>query len=208
MAAAAGAMGRDVAAIRLIAVSKGQSTDDVKEALKAGQRCFGENRVQEAEAKFGPLRALYSDLELHLVGPLQTNKAEAAVQLFDVIETLDRPKLAQELAKAITKTGRTPRLSIEINSGNEPQKAGIAPAALGDFLAFCNQGCGLSVTGLMCIPPHTTDPEPYFRELKTLADQHGLSHISMGMSADFETAIRCGATEVRVGTALFGARHT
>ena len=205
MEAAAGAAGRDPAGVSLIAVSKGQPREAVEAALAAGQRRFGENRVQEAKAKFAPLRETRSGLVLHLIGSLQTNKAEEAVRLFDVIETLDRPHLADALVKAIRKTGRTPRLFIEINLGAEPQKAGIAPDSLAEFLVYCRKA-ELNVTGLMAIPPQNTGPEPFFRQLKSLADAHSLPHISMGMSDDFEAAIGRGATEVRVGTALFGVR--
>ncbi|MDD3370329.1 MAG: YggS family pyridoxal phosphate-dependent enzyme [Alphaproteobacteria bacterium] len=190
----------------LIAVSKTQSAEAVREALAAGQRIFGENRVQEAQAKFPPLRGDFPDLELHLIGALQTNKAADAVALFDVIQTLDRPKLADAVAKAIQKTGKRPRFYIEINIGREPQKAGIAPEDAEDFLAYCRTACQLDIAGLMCIPPEEQDPAPYFKELRALATRLGLPHISMGMSADYETAIACGATEVRVGTALFGKR--
>jgi pyridoxal phosphate enzyme (YggS family) len=198
--------GRNPSTIRLIAVSKGHDIESVQEALAAGQRVFGENRVQEAESKFTALRKAYPDLELHLIGPLQTNKAEEAVRLFDVIETVDRPHLAEAIAKAISKTGRNPRFYIEVNIGVELQKAGIAPEKLGEFLSFCRDTCGIAITGLMCIPPQADDPQPHFARLKNLADQYRLKHISMGMSADFETAIRCGATEVRVGNAIFGPR--
>ena len=197
--------GRDPAAVHLCAVTKTHSETTVREALQAGQRLFGENRVQEAEAKYASLRASYPDLELHLIGPLQTNKAEDAVRLFDVIETLDRQHLAEALAKAIKKTGCTPRLYVEVNIGNEPQKAGIEPAKLDEFLAFC-RGCGLTIAGLTCIPPQEADPAPFFRQLRKLADDRKLPHISMGMSADFEVAIACGATEVRLGSAIFGPR--
>jgi pyridoxal phosphate enzyme (YggS family) len=203
---AALASGREAGAVRLIAVGKGQNEAALREALAAGHRLFGENRVQEAKAKYAPPRALYPGIELHLIGPLQTNKAEEAVRLFDTIETIDRPNLAEAVAKAIAKTGRKPRLSIEVNIASEPQKAGIAPGKLGDFLAFCRDTCRLSITGLMCIPPQAEDPSPHFTRLKELADRYRLAHISMGMSADFEAAIRCGATEVRVGTAIFGER--
>jgi pyridoxal phosphate enzyme (YggS family) len=198
--------GHNPADIQLVAVSKTRSEADIRAALAAGQMLFGENRVQEAKEKFTPLRVEYPSLALHLIGPLQTNKVEDAVRLFDVIETLDRPRLAEALAKAIQKTGKTPRLYIEVNIGNEPQKSGIAPAELGDFLAFGRDTCGLPITGLMGLPPQGKDPEPYFRQFKRLKDQFNMPHLSMGMSADFESAIRCGATEVRVGTALFGAR--
>jgi pyridoxal phosphate enzyme (YggS family) len=209
--AAAQAAGRKPQDVRLIAVSKMQDIDAIRAAMAAGQLVFGENRVQEAKRKFAPLREEAGsgqgpELELHLIGPLQTNKADDAVKLFDVIQTLDRPELAKALAKSIGKIGRTPKLYIEVNIGNEPQKAGIAPDALPEFLDYCVQECGLTISGLMCIPPQGGDAAPYFRELKNYADQFSLPHISMGMSADFEIAIACGATEVRIGTALFGNR--
>jgi len=191
---------------KLIAVSKTQGIEAVREALAAGQRAFGENRVQEAQKKFSPLRAEYPDIELHLIGPLQTNKAQDAVECFDVIQTLDRPALADALAKAMRKTGRKPRLYIEVNIGNEAQKSGIAPDKLDDFFGYCRDKCGLSISGLMCIPPQGDDPRPHFLRLHELATRLSLPHISMGMSADYEIAIACGATEVRVGTAIFGSR--
>jgi pyridoxal phosphate enzyme (YggS family) len=203
---AAKSAGRDPASINLIAVSKTKSLDDVRAALVAGQMRFGENRVQEAKGKFAGLRDNYGDLELHLIGPLQTNKAEDAVKLFDVIETLDRPKLAQALAAAIKKTDHKPSFYIEVNIGNEPQKAGIKTEEIGGFLDFCRNQCGLNVKGLMCIPPQNDDPQGHFRRMKELASKHGLSHLSMGMSGDYEIAIKCGATDVRVGRAIFGAR--
>jgi PLP dependent protein len=190
----------------LIAVSKTQEIKVIREALAGGQRVFGENRVQEARLKFPALRLEYPDIELHLVGALQTNKARDAVELFDVIQTLDRPELAEALARAISKTGQSPRLYIEINVGLEPQKAGIAPDKAEAFLFFCRDVCKLSITGLMCIPPEGRDPRPYFCSMRETAAQLSLPHLSMGMSADFEIAIACGATEVRVGTALFGER--
>jgi pyridoxal phosphate enzyme (YggS family) len=193
-------------ATMLIAVSKTQSVEAIIEALQAGQRVFGENRVQEAQQKFPPLRTAYPGIELHLIGPLQTNKALDAVELFDVIQTLDRRNLAEVIAHAIQKTGRNPRLYVEINIGREPQKAGIAPEALDEFLAICRDTCGLSITGLMCIPPQDQDPRPHFQTMRALADQYTLPHLSMGMSADYKTAIECGATEVRIGTAIFGDR--
>ncbi len=206
IATAAFKAGRDPGGVRLVAVSKFHPVEAITEALQAGQTRFGENRVQEAAAKFPALRRAHPGLELHLIGPLQTNKAEAAVELFDVIQTLDRPALAAALAKAIRKTGQSPRLYIEVNLGREPQKAGVMPEALDDFLRQCRDEHGLSPCGLMCIPPHGEDPAPHFRALKTLADRHTLAHVSMGMSADYEAAIACGATEVRIGTALFGER--
>jgi PLP dependent protein len=204
--AAAKMVSRVPSDVRLIAVSKTKSLDDVRAALIAGQMCFGENRVQEANGKFAGLRDSYGDLELHLIGPLQTNKADDAVRLFDVIETLDRPKLAEAMAAAIKKTGCTPTFYIEVNIGNEPQKAGIAPDAVGEFLEFCRSKCGLNIVGLMCIPPKDDDPEPHFLRMAELAAKHKLPHLSMGMSGDYEVAIKCGATSVRVGTAIFGAR--
>jgi pyridoxal phosphate enzyme (YggS family) len=199
--------GRDPAAIKLVAVSKTKNETDIIAATEAGQKIFGENRVQEAKTKFVPLRARYPDLRLHLIGPLQTNKAEEAVKLFDVIEVLDRPRLAAELARAIKKTGAAPEFYIEINIGEEPQKAGIAPETLGDFIAFCRDACGLKITGLMAIPPQHENPAPYFARLRELAARHNLPNLSMGMSGDFEAAIAAGSTEIRIGTAIFGARH-
>ncbi|MDD3029179.1 MAG: YggS family pyridoxal phosphate-dependent enzyme [Alphaproteobacteria bacterium] len=190
----------------LIAVSKTHPLESVREALNAGQRVFGENRVQEALKKFVPLRQDFDDIELHLIGPLQTNKAQTAVELFDVIQTLDRPALAEALAKASAKSGKRPRLYIEVNIGQEPQKAGVGPDETEAFLSLCRNTYALSVSGLMCIPPLGKEPRSYFEALKALANHLALSHISMGMSADFETAIACGATEVRLGTALFGHR--
>jgi len=190
----------------LIAVTKTQPIEAIHEALAAGQRVFGENRVQEAQSKFPALRKLYGDIELHLIGALQTNKARDAVELFDVIETLDRPALAKALAKAIKKTGRTPRLYIEINIGKEPQKAGISPEKIKDFLHFCQNDCGLSISGLMCIPPQGQDPRFYFEQMRSLANHLKLGHVSMGMSEDYEIALQCGATEIRLGTAIFGRR--
>ncbi len=192
----------------LIAVTKNQSVEAVREALAAGQRVFGENRVQEAQKKFADLRVAFPDIELHLIGPLQTNKAKDAVEFFDVIQTLDRPELAEALAKAMRKTGKTPRLYIEVNIGLEPQKSGIAPDKAEAFLTLCRDAYKLSVSGLMCIPPQGKNPKPYFCALRDLAENLSLPHVSMGMSADFETAIACGATEVRIGTALFGERKT
>ncbi len=190
----------------LIAVSKTQSVEAIREALDAGQHVFGENRVQEAQNKFPLLRQEYPDLELYLIGALQTNKAQDAVELFDVIQTLDRPRLAEALAKAIRQTGRSPRLSIEVNIGNESQKSGISPNEIDGFLTYCRTECGLTVSGLMCIPPHDQDPRPHFLHMKELANHLAMSNLSMGMSADYEIAIDCGATEVRIGTAIFGAR--
>ncbi len=194
--------------VTLIAVSKTHPLAAVEEALATGQRVFGENRVQEAKAKFAALRPRFPDLSLHLIGPLQTNKAEDAVRLFDVIHTLDRERLAVALAVAMAKTGKRPRLLVEVNIGREPQKAGIMPEDLGSFLESCRKTHGLTIEGLMAIPPQGEPPEPFFRALRDLAAEHNLAGLSMGMSADFEAAIRCGATCVRVGSVLFGARET
>ncbi len=199
-------VGRNPESIKLLAVSKTKSENEIREAVAAGQKFFGENRVQEAEKKFTALRAEFPDLKLHLIGSLQTNKAEDAVELFDVIETLDRPRLANALAEAMNKTGRRVECYIEVNLGGELQKAGIAPAALGDFLAYCREACRLNVTGLMALPPQHADPTPYFTQLRQLAAQYQLPNLSMGMSGDFEKAIQCGSTEFRIGTAIFGAR--
>lgn len=190
----------------LIAVSKTQSAETIRAALNAEQRLFGENRVQEAQKKFPLLRQDFPDIELHLIGPLQTNKAADAIALFDVIQTLDRPSLAEVLAREIRKAGKPPRLYIEVNIGQEPQKAGIAPEDTEKFLSLCRNEYGLLISGLMCIPPEGKEPRPYFEALRKLANQLALPHLSMGMSADFEAAIACGATEVRIGTAIFGHR--
>ena len=206
IARAAVESGRAAAQVTLVCVSKTYEAEVIRPVLAAGQRVFGENRVQEAQSKWPQLRRDYPDIELHLIGALQTNKAQTAVGLFDVIQTLDRPSLADALAKAMRKTDRRPRFYIEVNSGNEPQKAGIAPDQLESFLAYCRDKCHLPIIGLMCIPPHDHDPRPHFRRLREWADRLSLPHLSMGMSADFETALACGATEVRIGTAIFGAR--
>lgn len=187
-------------------MSKTHPAEPVAELLAAGHRHFGENRVQEAAGKYPALRQAYPDLRLHLIGPLQTNKVKEAVALFDVIETLDRPKLAKALSAEMAKTGRRVPCLIEVNIGAEPQKAGIAPEEAGAFLAACRGEWKLEIAGLMCIPPAGEEPEPHFRRLKSLADGLGLCHLSMGMSGDYRSAIACGAGEIRVGTALFGAR--
>ena len=203
IAAAAIAAGRDPADIALTAVSKLQPEDRVATVLGAGQRVFGENRVQEAMGRWAERR---EGLELRLIGPLQTNKAREAVAFFDVIETLDRPKLAETLARETQRLGRQPRLYVEINTGEEPQKAGVIPPDADAFIARCRDEFGLQVEGLMCIPPLGEPPGPHFALTAKIAARNGLERLSMGMSADFETAIRFGATTVRVGTALFGAR--
>ncbi len=191
---------------RLIAVSKTLPVEDIETALQAGHRLFGENRVQEAQTKFPALKAAFDDLELHLIGPLQSNKARDAVALFDVIQTVDRPKIAHALAKEIKQQGRSVRLFIQVNVGQEPQKAGIAPKELGEFVKLCRDTCGLDIVGLMCIPPVEAEPSPFFVLLNQLAKAHHIDQLSMGMSADFETAVQFGAHYVRVGTAIFGAR--
>jgi PLP dependent protein len=190
----------------LVAVSKTQPDEKIDAMLAAGQRVFGENRVQEAQAHWAERRALYPDLELRLIGPLQTNKAEDAVALFDVIETLDRDKLARALAKAIEKVGRAPGIFIQVNTGEEPQKAGVTPDGLEALLKSAVGECGLDVQGLMCIPPVDEPAGPHFALLAKLARRHGLKGLSMGMSGDYRLATTFGATHVRIGTALFGAR--
>jgi len=192
--------------VTLVAVSKTKPIEAVRAALAAGQTIFGENRVQEAESKFPQLRAEYPDLRLHLIGGLQTNKARDAVRLADVIESLDRPRLADAIAAAIAKEGKTPTLLIEVNVGDEPQKAGVTRADADGFIDDCKSRFGAALAGLMCVPPAEQDPRPHFSWLADRAARHGLPVVSMGMSADFEIAIACGATHVRVGTAIFGVR--
>jgi PLP dependent protein len=204
--AATRAAGRPTGSVALVAVSKTHPTAMVREALAAGHRLFGENRVQEAEAKYPALRESFPDLVLHLIGPLQTNKVRDAVQLFDVIETLDRPRLAEALAREMERTGRRLPCLIEVNTGEEPQKSGVLPEAADAFIDECRSRLGLPITGLMCVPPIDEEPAPHFALLREIARRTGLEMLSMGMSADFETAIRFGATHVRVGTAIFGAR--
>jgi PLP dependent protein len=206
IAAAARQAGRDPAAITLIAVSKTFGPEAIEPVLAAGARVFGENRVQEAERKWPPLRARYPDLRLHLIGPLQTNKVREAIRLFDVIHTLDRDKLAGALAKEMARQGRRLSLFVEVNTGSEPQKAGVAPGEAAAFVARCRETHGLAIEGLMCIPPVADDPVPHFEMLRRLAGDIGLNALSMGMSADFEAAILHGATHVRVGSAIFGTR--
>jgi len=206
IAAAAIRAGRRAQDVTLVAVAKTHPAAAVEAALAAGQLHFGENRVQEAAAKYPPLRAAHPGLCLHLIGGLQTNKARDAVRVGDVIETLDRGKLADAIADAIRKEARTPTLLIEVNVGDEPQKAGIPRAEADAFITACRDRFGAAVTGLMCIPPEGEDPRPHFTWLADRAARHGLAVVSMGMSADFEIAIACGATHVRVGTAIFGAR--
>ncbi len=208
IAAAAAAVGRDPASITLVAVGKTHPAERMAAALVAGQRVFGENRVQEARGKWPSLRARWPGLELHLIGPLQTNKVRDAVALFDVIQTLDRPRLAEQLSAEIARTGRRPRLFVQVNTGEEPQKAGVAPGALAGFVDACRARHGLAIDGLMCIPPVDDDPSLHFALLGTLAARLGLPGLSMGMSGDYGLAARFGATHVRVGTAIFGVRPT
>ncbi|HXJ03040.1 MAG TPA: YggS family pyridoxal phosphate-dependent enzyme [Micropepsaceae bacterium] len=191
---------------RLIAVSKGHEPERILPVLEAGHRIFGENRVQEASRKWPELRARFSGVELHLIGPLQTNKVREALVLFDAIHSLDRPKLAEALKAEIEKTGKIPQLFVEVNIGEEPQKAGIAPKETVAFVRHCRDTLHLPVLGLMCIPPTDQEPALHFALLKNIARECGLVYLSMGMSDDFEMAIRFGATHVRVGTAIFGER--
>jgi pyridoxal phosphate enzyme (YggS family) len=206
IAAAAKSARRDPASVELVAVSKVQPEERIEAMLAAGQRVFGENRVQEAEARWGLRRAAYPDLELRLIGPLQSNKAREAVELFDVIETLDREKLAGALADACAKAGRTPRIYVQVNTGEEEQKAGVAPADADAFIAKVRGEYGFAIEGLMCIPPAEEPAGPHFALLAQIAARNGIAKLSMGMSADYDIAVLFGATSVRVGSALFGAR--
>jgi pyridoxal phosphate enzyme (YggS family) len=205
--AAAEAQGkRPAASVALVTVSKTFDAEAVHPVIKAGQRVFGENRVQEAQGKWPALKAEFPDIELHLIGPLQSNKAKEAVALFDVIETVDREKIAAELAKEMEKQERTLKLYVQVNTGLEEQKAGINPRDAVAFVARCRAVHGLAVEGLMCIPPFDGNPGPHFALLEKLAREAGVEKLSMGMSGDYETAIAFGATSVRVGSAIFGAR--
>jgi pyridoxal phosphate enzyme (YggS family) len=204
--AAEAAAGRPAGSVKLVAVSKTHPAERIRPVLEAGHRLFGENRVQEAEAKFPALREAFPDLELHLIGPLQTNKVREAVALFDVIETLDRPKLAAALAREFERQNRRPALYVQVNTGAEPQKAGIAPTELDDFLTACRTEYGLQPVGLMCIPPADQDPMPHFTLLRDCATRNGLTVLSMGMSGDYAEAVQAGATHVRIGSAIFGTR--
>ena len=206
IAQACAAAGRDPATVTLVAVSKTFAADAILPVIAAGQRVFGENRVQEAKAKWPDLKPGSPDLALHLIGPLQSNKAKEAVALFDAIHAVDRPSLCAALAKEIDKQGRAPTLFVEINAGAEPQKAGILPDAADAFLRDCRATYGLRIAGLMCIPPADEAPAPHFALTAKIAARNGLTLLSMGMSADFESAIRLGATHVRVGSAIFGTR--
>jgi pyridoxal phosphate enzyme (YggS family) len=206
IAAACAEAGRAADAVTLIAVSKTFGAEAIAPVIAAGQRIFGENRVQEAKAKWPALRERHGDLELHLIGSLQSNKAKDAVALFDAIHSVDRPSLAEALAKEIQKQGRQPRLFVEVNTGAEPQKAGVLPEAADAFLRDCHDSYGLRIDGLMCIPPAEEAPAPHFALTAKIARRNGLALLSMGMSADFKVAVAFGATHVRVGTAIFGGR--
>lgn len=197
---------REKGAVTLVAVSKTFFAEDILPVISAGQRVFGENRVQEAQQKWPALREQFPDLKLHLIGPLQSNKAKEAVALFDVIETVDREKIASELAKEISRQGKAPRLYVQVNTGLEEQKAGIDPREAVAFVNRCRDVHGLAVEGLMCIPPAGENPGPHFALLQKLAREAGVTKLSMGMSGDYETAIAFGATSVRVGSAIFGTR--
>jgi len=197
---------RDRASVMLIAVSKTFDAAAITPVIEAGQRVFGENRVQEAKAKWPGLMSAYPGLALHLIGPLQSNKAKEAVALFDAIHSVDRPSICEALAKEIESQKRTPELFVQLNTGEEPQKAGVAPDAADAFIAACRDKYGLRISGLMCIPPVNDAPAPHFALTAKIAARNGLKNLSMGMSADFVTAIQFGATHVRVGSAIFGAR--
>jgi hypothetical protein len=198
--------GRDPASVTLIAVSKTFDAHAIAPVIESGQRVFGENRVQEAKGKWPALLQTYPGLQLHLIGPLQSNKAKEAVALFDAIHSVDRPSICQALAKEIESQNRRPALFVQINTGEEPQKAGVAPGEADAFIAACRDKYGLTISGLMCIPPVDEPPAPHFALTAKIAARNGLTHLSMGMSADFAVAIAMGATHVRVGSAIFGAR--
>jgi len=199
---------RDPASVTLVAISKTFGVEVIEPVIAGGQRVFGENRVQEAKAKWPALKARFPDIELHLVGPLQSNKAKEAVALFDAIHSLDRASLAEALAKEIARQGRTPTLFVEVNTGAEPQKSGVLPEETDAFIAACRERHGLAVAGLMCLPPLNEAPAPHFALTAKIARRNGLALLSMGMSADFPLAIQLGATHVRVGTAIFGERRS
>jgi pyridoxal phosphate enzyme (YggS family) len=198
---------REASSVTLVAISKTFPAEAILPVIDEGQRVFGENRVQETQAKWPALRERYPGLELHLVGPLQSNKAREAIMLFDAIHAVDRPSLCAALAKEIQKQGRQPKLFVEVNTGAEPQKAGVLPENADAFLKECRDTYGLMISGVMCIPPAEEPPAPHFALTKKIADRNGLKLVSMGMSADFDIAIRFGATHVRVGSAIFGARE-
>jgi pyridoxal phosphate enzyme (YggS family) len=207
IAAAAEAASRRAESVTLVAVAKTHPADVVRQALAAGQRVFGENRVQEAEAKWPALKKEFPDLVLHLIGPLQRNKARRAVRLFEVIETVDRPELARAIAGAARELGRRPQVFIQVNTGEEPQKAGVMPEETDALVRACREEFGLPLRGLMCMPPVDEEPSLHFALLREIARRNRLDDLSMGMSADFDVAVRFGATHVRVGTAIFGARR-
>jgi PLP dependent protein len=198
--------GREPASVELVAVTKAFENEDILPVLRQGHRSFGENRVQEAMRKWPALCERFPGIDLHLIGPLQSNKAREAVSRFDCIETLDRPKLAAALAAEIQRQGKSPKLLVQVNIGQEPQKAGVAPSSLEKLTAQCEREFGLVLSGLMCIPPVDDDPLPHFERLAALGDKLSLSELSMGMSGDFEQAIGAGATIVRIGSAIFGSR--
>lgn len=206
IASAEGEAGRTAGSVTLVTVSKTFEAGAIVPVIEAGQRIFGENRVQEAQGKWPALKDAYPGIELHLIGPLQSNKAKEAVALFDVIETVDREKIAAELAKEIARQGKAPRLYVQVNTGSEPQKAGIDPREAVAFVSRCRDVHGLAIEGLMCIPPIDENPGPHFALLEKLAREAGLKKLSMGMSGDYELAIAFGATSVRVGSAIFGER--
>ncbi len=206
IAAAARKAGRDPDAVHLIAVSKTFGPEAILPVIAAGQRLFGENRVQEAKGKWPALKARYPDIALHLIGPLQSNKTKDAVALFDAIHSIDRPKIARLVAEEMARTGKKLQLFVQVNTGEEPQKAGVLPKEADAFLTQCREDFGLAISGLMCLPPVNEAPGLHFALLAKIAARHGLPYLSMGMSADFETAIALGATHVRLGTALFGPR--
>ena len=197
---------RETGGTTLVAVSKTFSADDIRPVIEAGQRVFGENRVQEATSKWPALKAEFPDLELHLIGPLQSNKTKEAVALFDAIETVDREKIAVALAAEMKKQNKAPKLYVQVNTGSEPQKAGVEPREAVAFVARCRDVHGLAIEGLMCIPPADENPGPHFALLEKLAREVGVDKLSMGMSGDYELAIAFGATSVRVGSAIFGSR--
>ena len=206
IAAAEKEAARETGGVMLVAVSKTFSADEIRPVIDAGQRVFGENRVQEAISKWPALKTEFPDLELHLIGPLQSNKAKETVALFDVIETVDREKIAAELAKEMKKQNKAPKLFVQVNTGSEPQKAGLEPRDAVAFVARCRDVHGLAVEGLMCIPPLDENPGPHFALLEKLVQEAKVDKLSMGMSADYELAVRFGATSVRVGSAIFGSR--
>ena len=207
VASAVAAAGRPEGSVKLLAVSKVQPRERVEAVLELGHRIYGENRVQEAQGRWEPFRETYDDIDLHLIGPLQTNKIKPALDLFNTIHTLDRDRLARKLATEIQARGSAPNLLVQVNVGEEPQKAGIDPAKADAFIAACRNEYDLPIVGVMAIPPADQPPEPHFAALADIGHRNGLSEISMGMSADFEVAIACGATMIRVGSAIFGARE-